>query len=74
MLFLRKLALVATFYCCCRLKWTQVSQWKNDLLDYAGSLFEGKLGLKRVKAQSGPDWLCANIVQLNMKLDWHNKV
>lgn len=51
---------------------TQVNQWKNDLLDNAGSLFEGKRGPKPVDAQSDPDRLYAKIGQLNMELDWLN--
>lgn len=34
---------------------TQVSQWKKDLLDNAGSLFEGKRGPMPANAQSDPD-------------------
>jgi hypothetical protein len=52
---------------------TQVSQWKKDLLENAGSLFEGKRGPKPVNAQSDPDRLYAKIVQLNMELDWLKK-
>ena len=48
----------------------QVSQWKKDLLENAGSLFESKRGLKVVNAQSDPDRLYAKIGQLNMELDW----
>jgi transposase len=52
---------------------TQVSQWKKDLLENAGSLFEGKRGPKPVNAQSDPDRLYAKIGQLNMELDWLKK-
>ena len=52
---------------------TQVSQWKKELLDNAGSLFEGKRGPKPVNAQSDPDRLYAKIGQLNMELDWLKK-
>ena len=52
---------------------TQVSQWKKELLENAGSLFEGKRGPKPVNAQSDPDRLYAKIGQLNMELDWLKK-
>ncbi|WGS84013.1 IS3 family transposase [Methylomonas sp. UP202] len=52
---------------------TQVSQWKKELLDNAGSLFEGKRGPKSVNAQNDPDRLYAKIGQLNMELDWLKK-
>lgn len=50
---------------------TQVSQWKKDLLDNAGSLFEGRRGPKPTNTQSDPDRLNAKIGQLNMELDWY---
>ena len=52
---------------------TQVTQWKKELLENAGSLFEGKRGPKPVNAQSDPDRLYAKIGQLNMELDWLKK-
>ncbi|WP_225587443.1 IS3 family transposase [Methylomonas fluvii] len=52
---------------------TQVSQWKKELLDHAGSLFEGKRGPKPVNVQNDPDRLYAKIGQLNMELDWLKK-
>lgn len=52
---------------------TQVSQWKKELLEQAGSLFEGKRGPKPVNAQSDPDRLYAKIGQLNMELEWLKK-
>jgi transposase-like protein len=52
---------------------TQVNQWKKELLENAGSLFEGKRGPKVVNAQSDPDRLYAKIGQLNMELDWLKK-
>ena len=51
----------------------QVSQWKKELLENAGSLFESKRGPKVVNAQSDPDRLYAKIGQLNMELDWLKK-
>jgi transposase-like protein len=50
----------------------QVSQWKKELLENAGSLFEGKRGPKPINAESNPDRLYAKIEQLNMELDWLN--
>ena len=52
---------------------TQVNQWKKELLDNVGSLFEGKRGPKPVNAQNDPDRLYAKIGQLNMELDWLKK-
>jgi transposase-like protein len=52
---------------------TQVHLWKKELLENAGSLFEGKRGPKPVDAQSDPDRLYARIGQLNMELDWLKK-
>jgi transposase-like protein len=52
---------------------TQVSQWKKELLENAGSLFEGKRGPKAVDAQSDPEPLYAKIGQLNVELDWLKK-
>lgn len=51
----------------------QVSQWKKELLENAGSLFEGKRGPKPTNAESNPDRLYAKIGQLNMELDWLKK-
>jgi transposase len=52
---------------------TQVSLWKKELLENAGSLFEGKRGPKPVNVQYDPDRLYAKIGQLNMELDWLKK-
>ncbi|MEQ1620125.1 MAG: transposase [Methylococcales bacterium] len=52
---------------------TQVNQWKKDLLDNAGNLFEGIRGPKPADAQSAPERLYAKIGQLNMELDWLKK-
>jgi transposase len=51
----------------------QVSQWKKELLEHAGSLFEGKRGPKPINAESNPDRLYAKIGQLNMEMDWLKK-
>ena len=52
---------------------TQVSQWKKDLLEQAGSLFEGKRGPKPVNAQRDPDRLYATIEQMNIEIEWLKK-
>lgn len=51
----------------------QVSQWKKELLETAGSLFEGKREPKPINAENNPDRLYAKIGQLNMELDWLKK-
>ena len=52
---------------------TQIGQWKKELQENAGSLFEGKRGPKPVNAESDPERLYAKIGQLNMQLDWLKK-
>lgn len=52
---------------------TQVHLWKKELLENAGSLFDGKRGPKPADAQSDPDRLYARIGQLNMELEWLKK-
>jgi len=52
---------------------TQVNQWKKELLENAGSLFEGKRGPKVANAQSDPERLYAKIGQLNRELEWLKK-
>jgi transposase-like protein len=52
---------------------TQVSLWKKELLENAGSLFEAKRGPKPANVQNDPDRLYAKIGQLNMELDWLKK-
>jgi len=52
---------------------TQVSQWKKELMENAGSLFEDKRGPKLVSTQGDPERLYAKIGQLNMELDWLKK-
>lgn len=51
----------------------KVSQWKKELLENVGSLFEGKRGPKPINAENNPDRLYAKIGQLNMELDWLKK-
>jgi len=52
---------------------TQVNQWKRELFENVGSLFEGKRGPKPADAQGDPDRLYAKIGQRNMELDWLKK-
>lgn len=51
----------------------QVGQWKKELLENAGSLFEGKRGPKPSSTESDAERLCAKIGQLTMELDWLKK-
>lgn len=51
----------------------QVGQWKKELLENVGSLFEGKRGPKSSGTESDAERLCAKIGQLTMELDWLKK-
>jgi len=51
----------------------QVSQWKKEILECAGSLFEGKRGPKPVNEYSEPERLYGEIGRLKMELDWLKK-
>lgn len=51
----------------------QVGQWKKEILERAGSLFEGKRGPKAVNEYSEPERLCGEIGKLKMELDWLKK-
>jgi transposase len=53
--------------------WTRVGQWKKDILEHAGSLFEGKRGPKAVNEYSKPEQLYGEIGKLKMELDWLKK-
>jgi transposase-like protein len=52
---------------------TQVGQWKKDLLDQAGSVFDAKRGPKPVDESSSPERLYSEIGRLKMELDWLKK-
>ena len=52
---------------------TQVGQWKKEILERAGSLFEGNRGPKPVNEYSEPDRLYGEIGKLKMELDWLKK-
>jgi transposase-like protein len=52
---------------------TQVGQWKKDVLEQAGSLFEAKRGPKPVDESASPERLYSEIGRLKMELDWLKK-
>lgn len=51
----------------------QVSQWKKEIQEQAGTLFEGKRGPQPVAAHSAPERLYSEIGRLKMELDWLKK-
>ncbi len=51
----------------------QVGQWKKEILERAGSLFEGKRGPKAVNEYSELERLYGEIGKLKMELDWLKK-
>ena len=51
----------------------QVGQWKKEILEQAGTLFETKRGRKREEEQAEPDRLYSEIGRLKMALDWLKK-
>jgi transposase-like protein len=52
---------------------TQVGQWKRELQEQAGSLFEAKRGAKPMDESATPDRLYSEIGRLKMELDWLKK-
>lgn len=51
-----------------------VGQWKREILEHAGALFEGKRGPKPVvDDKSGEDRLYGEIGRLKMEVDWLKK-
>lgn len=52
---------------------TQVGQWKKEILERAGTLFEGKRGPQAVNEYSEPERLYGEIGKLKMELDWLKK-
>lgn len=50
-----------------------VGQWKKEILENAGSLFEGKRGPKPQEKQQSDDRLYGEIGRLKMELDWLKK-
>jgi transposase len=51
----------------------QVGQWKKEILEQAGTLFEIKRGRKPADDQSAPERLYSEIGRLKMELDWLKK-
>jgi transposase len=50
-----------------------VSQWKKEVLDQAGTLFESKRGPKPVDTASSAERLYCEIGRLKMEVDWLKK-
>jgi transposase-like protein len=50
-----------------------VGQWKKEILESAGALFETKRGPKRAEDKSGEDRLYSEIGRLKMENDWLKK-
>lgn len=50
-----------------------VSQWKREILERVGTLFEGKRGPKVEAAHENEDRLFGEIGRLKMELDWLKK-
>ncbi len=51
----------------------QVGQWKKEILEQAGTLFEIKRGRKPADDQRAPERLDSEIGRLKMELDWLKK-
>lgn len=50
-----------------------VGQWKKEILERAGALFEAKRGPKPIEDKSGEDRLYGEIGRLKMEVDWLKK-
>ena len=50
-----------------------VGQWKKEILESAGALFEGKRGPKPAEDKSDEDRLYGEIGRLKMEVDWLKK-
>lgn len=50
-----------------------VGQWKKEILESAGTLFEGKRGPKPAEGKSGEERLYGEIGRLKMENDWLKK-
>ncbi len=50
-----------------------VGQWKKEILERAGTLFEGKRGPKPLGRHESDDRLYGEIGRLKMELDWLKK-
>mgnify|MGYP003515079688 CR=1 FL=1 len=51
----------------------QVGQWKKEILENAGALFDAKRGPKPVDESSPEDKLYSEIGKLKMQVDWLKK-
>ncbi len=51
----------------------QEGQWKQAILEQAGTLFETKRGRQQADEQAEPDRLSSEIGRLKMELDWLKK-
>ena len=52
---------------------TQVGQWKRELQEQAGSVFDAKRGIGPVEPSASPERLYSEIGRLKMELDWLKK-
>jgi transposase-like protein len=52
---------------------TQAGQWKRELQEQAGSLFDAKRGAKPAEPSASPERLHSEIGRLKMELDWLKK-
>ena len=50
-----------------------VGQWKKEILESAGALFEGKRGSKPAEDKGDEDRLYGEIGRLKMEVDWLKK-
>ena len=50
-----------------------MGQWKRELQEQAGSLFDAKRGPKPVDESASPERLYSEIGRLTMELDWLKK-
>jgi transposase len=50
-----------------------VGQWKKEILERAGTLFEGKRGPRPAMAHGDEERLYGEIGRLKMELDWLKK-
>ena len=50
-----------------------VGQWRKEILEHAGALFEGKRGPKVVESRETEDQLYREIGRLKMEVDWLKK-
>jgi transposase-like protein len=51
----------------------QVGQWKREIQEQAGTLFEKKRGPKKAEGPGEPEQLYSEIGRLKVELDWLKK-